>query len=57
MPVNTSVTAMPDLLRSAAGELVALAGDAHQAAHALEDEVVAGRCAYGPSWPNPVTEQ
>jgi hypothetical protein len=32
----------PDLLRPAAGELVALAGDAHQSAHALEDEVIAG---------------
>ncbi|MCY1220412.1 hypothetical protein D9M72_324230 [compost metagenome] len=31
-----------DLLRPAAGQVVALAGDAHQAAEALEDEVVAG---------------
>ncbi len=31
-----------DLLRAAAREVVALAGDAHQSAHALEDEVVAG---------------
>src|SRR5258706_2506575 len=31
-----------DLLRTAAGLAVALTGDAHEAAHALEDEVVAG---------------
>ena len=30
------------LLRAAAGQVVALAGDAHEAAHALDDEVVAG---------------
>jgi hypothetical protein len=29
------------LLRAAAGQVVALAGDAHEAAHALDDEVVA----------------
>src|SRR5262249_34716617 len=31
-----------DLLRAAARQLIALAGDAHQAAHALEDEIVSG---------------
>src|SRR5262249_27306370 len=36
-----------DLLRPAARELVALAGDAHEATHALEDEVVAGALGEG----------
>ena len=47
-----------DLLRSAAGQVVALAGDAHQPAQALDHEVVAraGR-GTGPSWPKPVIEQ
>ena len=31
------------LLRAAAGQIVALAGDAHEAADALDDEVVARR--------------
>src|SRR5262249_22958498 len=36
-----------DLLRPAARELVALAGDAHEATHALEDEIVAGALGEG----------
>ena len=32
-------------LRPAAGQIVALAGDAHEAAHALDDEIVAGALA------------
>ena len=32
-----------ELLRPAAGQIVALAGDAHQPAHGLDDEVVAGQ--------------
>ena len=31
--------------------------DAHDAAHALDHEVVAGAVAIGPVWPNPVIEQ
>ena len=34
-----------DLLRAAAGQVVALAGDAHQPAHALDRVVVAGALA------------
>ena len=37
-----------DLLRAAARAVVALAGHAHQAAHALHGEVVAGALAVGP---------
>ena len=36
-----------DLLRAAAGQVVALAGHAHQPAHALDDVVVAGAVAVG----------
>jgi hypothetical protein len=38
----------PDALRSAARQVVALAGDAHQAAHALNHEVVARLLTIGP---------
>ena len=37
-----------DLLRPAAGHAVALAGDAHQAAHRLDHEIVGGRVALRP---------
>jgi hypothetical protein len=36
-------------LRAAAGQVIALAGDAHQAAHALEHEVVAGAVGVRPA--------
>jgi len=39
------------LLRPAAGEVVALAGDAHEPAHALDDEVVAGLIGVRPVLP------
>ena len=42
-----------DLLRLAGG----LAGQVHDPAHALDDEVVAGARGIGPSWPKPVIEQ
>ena len=35
------------LLRAAAGQVVALAGDGHQAAHALDEEIVAGAVSVG----------
>ena len=46
-----------DFLRPAAGLVVALAGDAHQTAHGLDDEVVARDVRIGPVWPKPVIEQ
>jgi hypothetical protein len=46
-----------DALRAAAFAVVALAGDAHQAAHALEHQVVRGARGIGPLGPKPVTEQ
>ena len=48
MPVIRSAIGMPTLLRPAAGQVVALAGDAHQPAHALDHEVVAGPLAARP---------
>ena len=57
MPVSKSLMAMPTFMGSSPGVL-RLAGNAHQPAHALEDEVIARqRGVKGPSWPKPVIEQ